>query len=196
MKNLIIVFLLFSAAGYGQEYKKMNLLPDSILVKTIVGKRISYAYERYTFEGSSTAVKVRLNKKLILTDESFEGQKSIAPHVFITTDTSDKPIIMVDHYTSGLSGFSLYKLCEPEPVIIGFIPVAAIAPGADISKENTESVGIADKLLLETDGTVIHISFLSEKIIIYPATDNEEIVQSDQIKFLYNGKKLKEVEEF
>ncbi len=196
MRILITVLLMFSFTCYGQGFRKYTKMPDSVFVKVVVGKKISYTFKQYTFENSGKIIKVRMDKRLTFADEGMEEQKSIVPHIFMSDDTTDLPILMIDQYSKLLYGFSLYKLNGLESVKIGFLPVAALAPGADTQKEFTPSASIADKLLLETDGTQVQISFTCDQIILWPSSDKEEIVDGKQAKFLYNGKKLKEVEEF
>jgi hypothetical protein len=196
MKKFLLAFLLLPIISHGQEFRNLNLLPDSVVAKIVVGKRISYTYQAYTFEGVGKIFKVRLNKKMIFADEGEEGQKAIIPHIFMTGDTADLPILMIDYFSDALYGFSLYKLNGLESLKIGFFPIAAIASGAKIDQENIATSSIADKLSLETDGTQIRISFIESQLILRPHTDKEEVVPGDQVKFLYNGKKLKEVEEF
>jgi hypothetical protein len=192
---LFILCFLFSNAT-SQIPDRFSPLPDSSFKQLIVGKRVSYNYQLFTIENSSTAVKIRLNKKLIFTDESFEGQKRMTPHLFVPSDTSADKILMTDHYSNVLTGFSLYILNNQEPVKIGFLPLAAPVQNTGVNDEKIASESIFDKLILESDGSFIRISFNTDKVLLYPGTENEEIVAGEKVKFLYNGKKLKEVEDF
>jgi hypothetical protein len=196
MKNIVLILFIFSVSAYGQEFRKFDAIPDTNLSQTIIGKRITYAYRQYAFEAIGTTVKIRMNKKLILNDEAIEGQKKIVPHIFIPADTSDFPVLMIDHYSDALFGFSLYKLSGLESMKIGFFPLAALAKSVTGENDNVAVTSMANQLLLETDGSFIRISFNAEQILLRPGTDQEEIVPGDQVKFLFNGKKLKEVQEF
>jgi hypothetical protein len=196
MKNLWIGFLFFSVVSYGQEFRSLHLLPDSDLIKTVIGKRVTYVYQQYTFEGAGKILKIRENKRLICADEGEDDLKITIPHIFLSDSSTDYPVLMTDLTSEVLYGFNIYVLNGLESIRIGFFPVAAIAPDTDLNPEKLTPIGIADKLVLQTNGTVMRISFSADKVLLRPGTSKEEIVNGDQVKFLYNGKKLKEVEAF
>jgi hypothetical protein len=196
MKYFLIGLLLISAVTYGQEYKTLHMLPDSELLKTVVGKRITYSYKTFTIEGAGKILKVRQNKKMIFADEGSEEQKSIIPHIFLTGDSLDNPVLVIDLYSEALYGFNIYILNGLESVKVGFIPVAMPAETTIADQENIPSSSIVEKIIIETDGKQMRVSFSADKLLLRPGTGKEEIVNGDQVKFLFNGKKLKEVEEF
>jgi hypothetical protein len=196
MKKICILLLFIPAISYGQEFRPLHMLPDSSMTKNIVGRRTSYTYEVYTFEGTGKILKVRENKKMIFADEAKEDVKITVPHIFVSDSVSDSPVLVTELTSEVLYGFNIYILKGLESVKIGFIPVAGFPEGADAESVNIVPVSIADKLVLQTDGTMMRISFSADKILLRPGSGKEEVVNGDQIKFLFNGKKLKEVDEF
>ena len=196
MKKIVIGLMLFSAFCNGQDFRPLHKLPDSILIKTIVGKRITYTYQSYTFEGAGKILKVRQNRKMIFADEAKEDLKTTVPHIFLSDSTSDHPVLVTDLTSDMFYGFNIYILNGLESVKIGFIPVAGLAEGSNTEEDNIIPVSIADKLILQTNGTMMRISFSADKLVLRPGSGKEEIVSGDNVKFFYNGKKLKEVDDF
>lgn len=196
MKKILLLFCLIEGITNAQEFRTLQLVPDSDFVITQTGKRVSYVFNIHTFETFGKQLKVRCNKKLILTDEGTDNITGILPHLFISLDTNNVMVLMTDISSDVLTGFNLYLLKSLEPNKIGFFPVAAKLPGSESEEEFLKSASAANNILIEVCGNEMRVSFTTGLIILRPGTDREEVVDGSTVKFLYNGKKLKEVDEF
>jgi hypothetical protein len=196
MKKIFFLLLFYAGSIYSQDNYSMKLVPDSLITIIQTGKRITYVYNTLSIDTYGKQLKVRNKRKLILTDEGTDDISSIRPHLFIARDSSDLMILMIDIMFDVLSGFNLYLLDNTESKLIGYFPVAGKMPGNQTAEEFFNSFSLFNNLSIEIVGTDIRISFSTDQIILRPGTDRETVVDGENVKFLYNGKKLKEVEEF
>jgi len=196
MKILIFSGLFFAITLSAQEFRPYHETTDSSMTKKMVGKKTIYSYDTYFIEIMGKQFKVKQNKKLIFTDELKEGTKMVLPSLFISENQDDPTIICAQLTSNAVYGFNLYMLNGENTKLVSFISVAM--PG---TTKKSEEVGdkyesISTYLKLETNGSQWRISFNADRLVIHPGADREEIVDGSTIKFLYNGKKLKEVLEF
>ena len=194
----IIVFVLLFCMGRlcAQDLMQYDPVPDSLLVKTTAGKRISYSCQDYTIDIYGRNFKVKEGKKILFGDTGEQEAKMVVPHIYFLKADSTYHKLLVAEYSSGFSlGLGIYIINGTESRKIGFLALADDdTAGGD--KENLYPVSAVKDLMLQTDGDNLFISFKCNKIIIHPGSDREELVDANEIKFIYNGKKLKEVKKF
>jgi len=196
MKTFIFILLLVSGALFGQEFRTYQAIADSAIVSNVVGKKVSYTYQSYLFDLIGRQIKLKENKKMIFSDEAVEGTKRVVPFLFFTENTTDLAILMTEFYSERMLGFNIYILNGPETKLLGFFPLTLDMGTSKTNKSSYRSQSLKNCIKIETNGTQFRISFDAEKLIIHPTTDREEAVLANEIKFLFNGKKLKEVKEF
>jgi hypothetical protein len=195
-KYFIISLLLISVGIFSQEYRKYNPIADSVLAKTTVGKKNTYGFKSFTFDITGRQVKIKDNKKLIFSDEAIEGVRRVMPFVLVSDSTSDPIILLAELYAETLSGFTLYLLNGVETKVIGYFPLALEASISRANKTSPKSQSLVNYMILETNGATWRISFKADKIVIHPGTEREEVISGKDAKFVFNGKKLKEVKDF
>ena len=197
MKKIIGLLLIFiSGIIYCQDFRIYHPIADSLIAKTTVGKKVTYSYQNYLFDITGRIMKFKDNKKLIYSDEAPEGIRKVIPSIFISDSTADQVVLYTEMMTENMSGFSLYLLNGLETKLIGYFPLALEASISKANKTSPRTQSLIDYLILETNGNTWRISFKTEKIVIHPGTDREEVIKGDEAKFIFNGKKLKEVKDF
>lgn len=196
MKTYIFVLLLFTGALFGQEFRPYHAIADSLLVKTVVGKKSSYSYQSYLFEIMGRQLKMKESKKLIFSDEAVEGARKIIPYLFVSENPADHLILMTEQSSEIINGFNLYVLKGLDTKLMGFFALALNTGISKTNKMSPPSPSLVDYINIETNGTQWRITFTADELVIHPGTDREETMSGKEIKFLYNGKKLKEVDEF
>lgn len=196
MKILIFSALFFAISLSAQEFRPYHEITDSSMTKKMVGKKAIYTYDTYFIEIMGKHFKVKQNKKLIFTDELKEGTKMVLPSLFISENQADPTIICAQLTSNDVYGFNLYMLNGEDTKLVSFISVAMPGTTKKSEEVGSKSENISTYLKLETNGSQCRISFTADKLVIHPGTDREEIINGDEVKFLYNGKKLKEVKEF
>lgn len=196
MKIIIFGLLFCIGNACAQDYMQYDRIPDTLLVITTVGKRNTYEYKNYTFDIFGKNLKVREGKKLIFGDVGVQNAKMIVPHLyFLPQDTTYFKLLVAEFSAACSMGIGIYIIHGYESRKIGYLEVAANdTTGED--KENLHPVSAVKNLLLQTDGDNLFISFTVGKVIIHPGTDHEELVDADKVKYIYNGKRLKEVKSF
>lgn len=196
MKTTIIILLFVTGTLFGQGFRPYHVIADSLLVKTTVGKKTSYGYKAYLFDIMGRQLKFKENKKLIYSEEAPEGTRKVLPYVFVSDSSSDHLILLTELSSETMNGFNLYILNGLETKSIGFFALALNASVSRANKTSPKTQSLVNYINLQTNGNQWRISFNVEDIVIHPGTDREETMKSSEVKFLYNGKKLKEVDEF
>jgi hypothetical protein len=196
MKTILIILLFTTDALFGQEYRPYHVVADSLLVKTVVGKKTSYTYATYLFDILGRQLKFKENKKLIYSEEAPEGTRKVTPYVFTSDSTTDHMLLLTELSSETMNGFNLYILNGLETKSIGFFALALSASVSRTNKTSPRSQSLVNYINIETNGTQWRISFNAEDVVIHPGTDREETMKGKDVKFLYNGKKLKEVDKF
>lgn len=196
MKYIFLLLSLISGTLFSQEYRSYLLVPDSLIQSTTVGKKMVYTYQGYSFEITGRQIKFKDKKKLIFGDEAPEGTRKVKPYVFSSGNEKDSKILLAELYSETLTGFNLYILNSLESRFIGFFGLALNAQASTASKSSPASQSLTNYLNLETNGSQWRISFNADEIVIHPGTDREEVIKGNEAKFIYTGKKLKEVKEF
>ena len=196
MKIIIVVLLLCTGSICAQNYMQYERVPDTQLVKTNFGKRINYQYKSYTIDIFSKSLRVKEGKRLIFSDVGDKNAKMIVPHLyFLPRDTTYHKILVAEFSADYSIGLGIYIINGYESRKIGFLEVA-VNDTAGVNKEKLYPVSAVKNLLLQTDGNNLFISFTCNKVVANPGSDREELINADILKFVYNGKKLKEVKNF
>lgn len=194
MRTIIACLLFVSCALFGQDFRSYNAVADSLLTDTIVGKKTTYSYQNFNFEIMGKRIKLKDDKKLLLSDEAIEGTRKVIPHVLVSDSASDPVIIIADLYAVNMMGFNIYILNGAETKLVGFLGLV-LNTGSG-RKKVTASQSLINNIKIKTDGSDWQISFDAKEILVHPGSDREEVIDGDEAKFIYNGKRLKEVKGF
>jgi hypothetical protein len=195
MKTLSLLLVLITGTLYSQDFRPYHVVADSLLVKTVVSKKTSYSYQTYLFDIMGRQLKVKMNKKLMFNEEGFEDTKKIVPFVFQSENSADNLLLYTELSSESLQGFNLYILNGLGSKKISFFPFALKVTNSNNSDKKTFQ-SLANVIHIETNGSQWRITFNEGEIVVHQGTDREETRNATEIKFLYNGKKLKEVDEF
>ena len=178
MRILSVLFLFCLVGLHAQDFTPYYQISDSLFTQTANGKHVVFTCKNYSFES--------YGKK---------GAKEVVPHLFALEDTTYHKLLVAEFNSDKTMGIGIYIINGTDSRKIGYLELAANDTG-NADPETLKPVSILKDLRLQTDGENLFISFNTDKIITHPGTDREALADASDIKFIFNGKKLKEVKSF
>lgn len=194
IKRLITLALLLCTNNInGQDLMQYDQVSDDVLGKATIGKRVTFTYKNYSVDVFGKVFKIREGKEIIFGDVGTKGTQQVIPHFFRVKDSTYHMLLVVENLSDISLGLGLYIINGFDSRKIGLLEVAANDTLSGTDQKDLHPVSLVNSLRLQTDGDNLYISFATDKIIIHPGSNREELIDANQEKLIYNGKRLKEV---